>query len=162
METKPGKTRVNKTEIYKTLKLLEYNNFNYLQTSRETNIHRTTIKRWEKLYGGDVFLTTPSKSIASEIINAEMVQKDIHVLRYLYALRKRSLHKISIMAEKESRIEPLLSVLKYVSSEIDKFAEIDKAEKTGNTVSPLSFIAHIEQQIKARNQSETMDHSSDN
>jgi hypothetical protein len=47
--------RYTPKERISTLRLLEKNNFNYLKTEKLSGVSRTTIKRWEKQYGAEVF-----------------------------------------------------------------------------------------------------------
>lgn len=140
MESDSYKKRYKHAEIIRALRLLEGNNFNYLRTAKQLSLSRKTLKAWEKKYGPEIFSNQSPKEEALAEIDAEMKQYDINIIRYLYALRKRTLHKISIMAEKETRIEPLLNVLKFVTVEIERFTGIEKSEKDSSSTNIIAMI----------------------
>lgn len=126
MKVENCKGRYTHTEKVKTLRLLESNGFNYLQTSKQTNISRPTLRKWQELYGMEIFKGKSPTEEALIAIDAEMKHYDINILRHLYAIRKRTLQRVMVMAENEKKIEALVNLLKFVSSEIQKFSEIEQ------------------------------------
>jgi hypothetical protein len=126
MET--DKSKYSHLEKVKALRVLEKNTFNYLKTARQTKISRPTLRKWERLYGKEVFKGKSPTEEALVEIDAEMKHNDINIIRHLYSLRKRTLQRVVVMAEKETKLESLLNVLKFVSGEIQKFSEIEKPE----------------------------------
>lgn len=139
MKSKNCKGRYDYTEKVKTLRILESQSFNYLKTSQLTKIARPTLRRWEKMYGTDVFKgKSPTEEALAEI-DAEMKHNDINIIRNLYTLRKGTLHRVMRMAEQETRLESLLNVLKFASAELEKFSVIEKAEPDTTT----DFVAYI-------------------
>lgn len=139
METGICKGRYTHAEKIKALRILESNNFNYLQTNRQIKISRPTLRKWEHLYGKEVFKGKSPTEEALVEIDAEMKHNDISIIRSLYSLRKRTLHRVMTMAEKETKLESLVNVLKYVSGELQKFSDLEKAEPETTT----DFVAYI-------------------
>jgi hypothetical protein len=142
MEPRICKDRYNHTEKIKTLRILESNNFNYLQTSRQTKVSRPTLRKWEEKYGKEVFSVKSPIEQALVEIDAEMKHNDINIIRNLYRLRKGTLQKVILMADKETRLESLLNVLKFASAELEKFSELDKPE-TDSATNYVEYITKI-------------------
>jgi hypothetical protein len=128
MKNESRNNRHNHNQRIKVLRLLERNDFNYLKTHRESGVSRETIKRWEKVYGKEVFHGKSPTEEALIEIDAEMKNNDINIIRTLYVIRKRTLQKLLIMAESETKIDPLLNLLKHASIEIQKFSDMEKQE----------------------------------
>jgi hypothetical protein len=139
MKSKNCKVRYTYEEKVKTLRILESNSFNYLKTSHQTIIARPTLARWVQLYGKEVFKGKSPTEEALVEIDAEMKNNDIHVIRNLYLLRKRTLQRVMVIAEKETRLDSLLKVLAYTSDELDKFSEGEKGEQDSTT----DYVAYI-------------------
>lgn len=108
------------------LKQLEINNFNYLRTSKESGVARQTLRKWEMLYGKEVFAGKNPTQQALEEIDVELKQNDVKIMRTLYRLRMNTLQKVVLLAEKETKLESLLNILKFVSGELQRFVELDK------------------------------------
>jgi transposase-like protein len=139
MMPKMNSSRHSHTQKIRILRLLERNNFNYNLTSKQNGIARPTIKRWEKLYGREVFGGKSPTAEALAEVDIELKINDVNVIRNLYTLRKRTLSRVMKMAENETKLESLLNVLKFVSGELQKFSELDKPEGDSAT----NFVEYI-------------------
>lgn len=155
MKTGICKERYNHTEKIKTLRILESNNFNYLQTSRQTKVTRQTLRKWEEKYGKEVFSVESPTEQALVEIDAEMKHNDINIIRNLYVLRKGTLNRVMKMAEQENRLESLLNVLKFASAELEKFSVLEKSEPDKEA----DYVAYLTSVMFGKNeyQSETND-----
>lgn len=143
MMPKMNSNQHSHTQKIRILRLLEKNNFNYSLTSKQNGIARPTIKRWEKLYGKEVFGSKSPTEEALAQIDCELKYNDINIIRNLYSIRKRTLQRIVVMAEKETKIEAMVNLLKFVSGEIQRFTEM---EKPGNDLN-VDYIAIITNQL---------------
>ena len=111
MKVENCKGRYTHTEKVKTLRLLQSNGFNYLQTSKQTNISRPTLRKWKELYQMEIFKGKSPTEEALISIDAEMKNYDINILRHFYAIRKRTLQRVMVMAENEKKLKPWLTCL---------------------------------------------------
>jgi transposase-like protein len=143
MKSEKNIIRYNHAEKIRTLRLLERNNFNYMQTSKQNGIARPTLKRWEKLYGKEAFSgKSPTEEALAEI-DAELKHNDINIIRNLYTLRKQTLQRVMALTEKETRLESLLRVLQFASGELQKFSDLEKDEPDKSTEDYISYITKI-------------------
>ena len=126
MKPKMNTSRHSHTQKIRILRLLERNNFNYMLTSKQNGIARPTLKRWENLYGKEVFGGKSPTAEALAEVDIELKLNDINVIRNLYTLRKRTLTRVMKLAENESKLDTLLNVLKFASLELQKFSELEK------------------------------------
>lgn len=123
------KHRHSLSEKLEVLRLLERNGFNYLLTAKQSGISRPSIKRWESQHGKEVIKGISPLEELLMGIDGEMQQSERNILRRLYFLRKRTIQKIIDIADKETRVEVLISLLKFVSTEIDHLTEIESKTK---------------------------------
>jgi hypothetical protein len=151
MKSKMNSSLHNHTQKIRILRLLERNNFNYMLTSKQNGIARPTLKRWEKLYGKEVFGGKSPTAEALAEVDFELKLNDVNVIRNLYTLRKRTLSRVMIMAEKETRLESLLNVLKFASAELEKFSVLEKAEPDTTT----DYVAYITNIMFGKKDSQT-------
>jgi hypothetical protein len=122
-----------------TLRILQKNDFNYLKTEKSTGVSRSTIKKWQNNLGPKVFSGKSPSEEALAKIDAEMQFNDISIIRSLYTLRKGTLLRVVAIAEKETKLESLLNVLKYVSGELQKFNDCEKTEPD----TAIDYVAYI-------------------
>jgi len=111
-----------------TLRLLEKNDFNYLRTQKLTGVSRSTIKKWEKQFGAEVFSGKSPIEVALKEVDAEMKRNDIQIVRKYYNIRNQILDRIAELVPNETKMEVLSNVLKNISAEITVFDELEKAE----------------------------------
>lgn len=80
-----------------------------------------------------------------------MKYNDKSIIRSIYTLRKETLQRVMTIAETETRLESLLNVLKFTSTELQKFEEMDKSD-------PQSYVDYIDivtQSLRLRSESQT-------
>jgi hypothetical protein len=134
----------------KVLRILEKNNFNYLQTEKATGVTRKTIKGWEASYGCEVFLgKTPTLQALEEIDN-DMKNNEVNLIKKYYIVREMLLHKIMQIIPLETRLDSLVSALKCISDIIINI-ENSKPVEQSNTSSIIGF---INEQLKLYKQAE--------
>jgi hypothetical protein len=135
------KCKYTYSDKVKALRMLEKNTFNYLKTSRQTQIARPTLRKWERLYGKEVF---KGKSLAEEaLVEIDAEHNDVNIIRHLYVIRKSILQRVGLLAESETKLEALVNLMRYVSFEIEKISEMGSP---GND-STVDYIAIIANQL---------------
>jgi len=140
------KKQYTKASKIGTLRILEKNDFNYLQTQKLTGVSRSTIKNWEKELGAEVFSgISPVEQVLKEV-DAEMKINDRKVIKKYYIIRNQLLDRIKDLIPNENKLEPLVNALKSISQDIGLFNELDNKE-FGST--NRSFLEIFNMQIKA-------------
>jgi hypothetical protein len=130
-----------------TLRILEKNDFNYLQTQNLTGVSRSTIKNWEKELGAEVFSgMTPTEKALKEV-DAEMTKQDKKIMQKYFNLRMQILNRIALLVPHETRLDPLINTLKAISEELDL---MDKEGENGSNTT--GFIKIITDQLQLKKQ----------
>lgn len=130
------------------LKILERNNFNYLQTSKLTNVTRATLKKWVVQYGPEVFSGKSPAEVALKEVDAEMKINDTKIIKKYYNVRSQLLDRIQELISHETKLEPLVNALKSISRDLGLLDDLEKKEKESGS-SGKSFIEMFNMQIEA-------------
>jgi len=144
-----GKEKKQYTKATKigTLRILEKNDFNYLQTQKITGVSRSTIKAWEKELGVEVFSGKSPTEKALQQVDAEMIKNDQKVIQRYFNLRMQILNRIALLVPNETRLDPLINSLKAITDELEWMS--DKNETSSGT---RDFIKIITDQLKIKKQ----------
>jgi transcriptional regulator with XRE-family HTH domain len=110
------------------LRILEQNNFDYQKTAKLTGFSCSTIKKWEKQFGAEVFTGKPPEEVTFKAINIEVKMNDSLIMRKLYNIRNQLLDIIQELISLETKLEPLVNTLQSISIDIGIIDEMDKKE----------------------------------
>jgi hypothetical protein len=137
---------ITQVDIAKTLVCLKKNNFNYNKTASETGFHRTTIKRWFEKDGVAVLNKNSIQDVIRDA-DEDLEKKKIRITKKALDLKEDIIDRMSEVLPNSKDIEGLARSLKILD-DLEKDKENKpKADVVNNS---LTFIQHIEQQIKAK------------
>jgi hypothetical protein len=106
------------------LKLLQLNEMDYAQTSREANCRRESIYNWERLYGDVVFSAAPSVEIAVKLeTDLAVIKSD--TLKKTYRTINKGLDKFDELIGKAMSPRQLYAIAEAVKAAV----EVIKVEK---------------------------------
>jgi len=111
-----------------TLRLLEKNDFSFLKTEKLTGVSRSTIKRWQILYGEKAFIGISTTEQALKEVDIQMKINDEIIIKKYNTIRNQILERIQELIPSVTKLEPLINALKSISMELAVFDEIDKSE----------------------------------
>jgi hypothetical protein len=137
---------ITQAVIAKTLVCLKKNNYNYNKTASETGFHRTTIKRWYEKEGVAVLNKNSFQDVIKDV-DEDLEKKKIRISRKALELKEDIIDRMSEVLPSSKDIEGLARSLKILDDVEKDKGNNPKAEVVNNS---LTFIQHIEQQIKAR------------
>jgi len=141
-----------------TLRILEKNNFNYLKTEKLTGVSRSTIKKWEKQCGAEVFSGKSPAEVALRAVDVKMVINDSKIIKKYYIIRNQLLDRIQDLIPNENKLEPLVNALKSISQELGLFNELEKKEPESVN---RSFLEIFNMQVKAMGETNLSPHEED-
>lgn len=99
--------------IYKTLKILQSNTFNYSQTSKETGINRVTLKEWREKY--PEALSNKYADIHLEKLESKMAKENYNILEKASEIALKAIERAGALLAEEKNLDKVSNFLKVIT-----------------------------------------------
>ena len=124
------------------LQVLAANNFNYSETSRQLEITRNTLKKWQDKYGTNTVITDRQEAVLHDIA-LQVLPERIKVLQKVEEASLKALDIAILLLEKETNLDKVTNLITALNEIVGASPSGDQPNQSSSITERIERITTI-------------------